>query len=196
MKKFLLLALSLVMVFSLVACNSNSEPAEKVEGVGQKLEMNNYEYTLNSVELVEERNQYATTDPKYVVKVSYNVKNTSKEALPVGKDVKAYLDGEELATYPLGVTNETLEAGKTVNAIIFFGLNELGEIDLHFLPQLSEEAVQIIKVNVEEKVFNQPESTETSEPEFSSELVPEEQPEATESNPESIEETSESENVE
>ena len=64
------------------------------------------------------------------------------------------------------------------------------------MPQLSEEAVQIIKVNVEEKVFNQPESTETSEPEFSSELVPEEQPEATESNSESVEETSEPENVE
>ena len=180
MKKFLLLTLSLVMVFSLAACNSNTEPTENVEnveGVGQKLEMNNYEYTLNSVELVEERNQHATTDPKYVIKVSYNVKNTSKETLPVGKDVKAYLNDEELSTYPLGVTNETLEAGKTVNAIIFFGLDSLGEVDLHFLPQLSEEAVQVIKVNVEEKVVNRSESTEIVE-------EPEEQVEATESNSE------------
>ena len=71
--------------------SSSKEAQESFYQVGDTVKVGDAEYTLNSVELTDERNQFADEQPAQVVKITYTIKNNGQNDLPVGMDVDCLL---------------------------------------------------------------------------------------------------------
>src|SRR5699024_4740195 len=52
--------------------------------VGEEVEMGGVSYTITNVELTDERNPEADSDPSNVVKIDYMLVNNTSEEIPVG----------------------------------------------------------------------------------------------------------------
>lgn len=130
--------------------SSVAESADKVYGVGEKVVVGDIGYTLTNVSLVDERNEYADTNPKYVVKVEYLFENGTDEDKPVGMDLSVYdSSGNKAETYPLDSTMDSVAAGKSMNVVEYYGLDVLGETELQFAPAISLEDAAIFRVNLQ-----------------------------------------------
>lgn len=117
--------------------------------VGDTVKVGDVEYTLTSVELSEERNQFADTDPANVVKISYTVKNNGDSDLPVGADVEVYgPDDKKSESYPNDNTLGSVAPGKQMDCVQHFGINSNGEIEIHFAPLISFENAAKFKASV------------------------------------------------
>lgn len=118
--------------------------------IGESVSVGEATYTLTNVEKSEERNQFDESNPEYVIKISYTVKNNSDNDLPVGTDVEAYdAQDKKMETYPNDNTLGSVAPGKQMDCVQHFGLNQLGEIEIHFAPLVSFEQAAIYKVKVE-----------------------------------------------
>lgn len=118
--------------------------------VGDSVNVGDIIYTLHSVELTDERNQFDDTNPEYVIKVSYTMENKTDSDVPVGTDVSAYgPDTKKLDTYANDNTLGSVAVGKSIDVVQHFGLNQLGEIELQFAPMISLEKTADFKVNVQ-----------------------------------------------
>ena len=159
MRKLKTLSLLLVAVFVLGACGnskkdqkasnnseaSTADKAKKADGTDEKLKSNSYsvgdtaevgeiKYTVNSVETTEKRNEDEEEQPADVIKVEYTIENNSDEEVPVGGDITAYdKEGTQLKQYPNGNTMDDIEKGKSMDAVVYFGIDELGEVQLQVL---------------------------------------------------------------
>lgn len=126
-----------------------SETAE-FYNVGDSVKVGDATYTLTSVSLTDERNQFDETNPAYVIAVSYTMENNSDEDLPVGMDLSAYgPDDKKLESYPNDNTMGSVAAGKKMDCVEHFGLGELGEVELQFAPAISLEKTANFKANVQ-----------------------------------------------
>lgn len=106
-------------------------------------------YTLNSVELTDERNQFEDEQPANVVKINYTVKNESDSDIPVGADVEVYgSDDKKSESYANENTLGSVAPGKQMDVIAHFGLNQTGDIEIHFSPLVSFEKAAIFKATV------------------------------------------------
>lgn len=132
---------------------SNSSSAKKPSfyKVGDSVKVGKVTYTLNSVELTDERNEFADDNPANVIKVVYHVKNNSDEDLPIGTDLEAYgPDNTKLKSYPINNTTlDSVAAGKEADVTTGFGTDKLGKIELHFSPLVSTQKAAKFKVNVQ-----------------------------------------------
>lgn len=125
---------------------------KKYYALGDSVDVGGVIYTLNSVELTDERNQFDESNPEFVVKVSYTMENQtdSESDLPVGMDVSAYgADLKKLESYPNDNTLGSVAKGKAIDVTQHFGINKLGEMELQFAPLVSLKKTADFKVNVE-----------------------------------------------
>ena len=132
--------------------NTKSSTEKNVDNfykVGDTVKVGDAEYTLTGVELTDERNEFTEKQPAQVVKISYVVKNNSDKDIPVGMDIEVYgADNKKAETYPNDNTMGSVAAGKEMDCIAHFGLNQSGEIEIQFSPIVSFEKAAKFKATV------------------------------------------------
>lgn len=130
------------------ASSSKEEKSDTFYKIGDTVKVGDAEYTLNSVELTDERNQFEENQPAQVVKITYTVKNDGDSDIPVGMDVEVYgSDNKKSETYPNDNTMGSVAPGKEMDCVAHFGLNQTGEIEIHFSPLVSfEKAAKYVPV--------------------------------------------------
>jgi len=128
----------------------SSTPSIDFYQVGDTVQVGDAEYTLTGVELTDERNQFDESNPAQVVKISYTVKNNGADDIPVGMDVEVYgPDDKKAESYPNDNTMGSVASGKQMDCVQHFGINETGDVEIHFAPIISLEDSAIFKVNVQ-----------------------------------------------
>lgn len=133
---------------------STAKSSEKKEKntfykIGDSVKVGDVTYTLNSVELTDQRNEFEEKQPAQVVKITYTVKNDGKEDIPVGADVEVYgPDDKKAETYANENTMGSVASGKQMDVTAHFALNQTGEIEIHFAPLISFEKSAKFKVTV------------------------------------------------
>ena len=108
--------------------------------IGDTVKVGKVTYTLKSIKTTTYRNEFADEKPKYVIEVTYHVKNNSKdEDLPVGTDLNVYSPtNTKLKIYPIqNTTVDSIAPGKEADVTTGFGTNKLGQFELHFEPLAS-----------------------------------------------------------
>lgn len=170
MKKLLLLLLTGILAMALVACddstgssgNSNDNQSESNDkgkeekkkdeklGVGDTAEFDDAKFTLKEVTTTDERNEFAEDDPTAVIKIDYELENTSDDELSYGMDLTVYdADGNKMESYPLDNTMGAVAPGKKVQGTEFFGVDALGAIEIHYAPIVSFDKAAVFEVEVE-----------------------------------------------
>lgn len=118
-------------------------------GMGDRAVVDGIAYTLQSVTLVDERNEWADTDPEYVIKVEYLFENETDEEQYAGWDLSVYdSSGHTADTYPLDVSGAEVAAGKQTTVVEYYGLDVLGETEFHFSPMVSFSSAAVFTVEV------------------------------------------------
>ena len=119
-----------------VDTDDDSGSDETYHKVGESTKLDGVTYTLKSVEVTDDRNSLENTQPKYVIKVVYHVKNDTNDELSIGSDLDMYdPDDNKLDTYPIsGTTFDTLTVGKEADVITGFSADKLGSFELQFCP--------------------------------------------------------------
>lgn len=114
----------------------DSDSDETYHKVGESAKVDGVTYTLKSVEVTDDRNSLESTQPKYVIKVVYHVKNDTDDELSIGGDLDMYdPDDNKLDTYPIsGTTSDTVAVGKEADVITGFSADKLGTFELQFCP--------------------------------------------------------------
>ncbi|MGO3601729.1 MAG: DUF4352 domain-containing protein [Enterococcus faecalis] len=129
--------------------SSEKEKATTFYNVGDTVKVGDATYTLNNVELTDERNQFEEKEPAQVVKITYTVKNDGTEDIPVGADVEVYgSDDKKAETYANENTMGSVASGKQMDVTAHFALNQPGEIEIHFAPLISFEKAAKFKATV------------------------------------------------
>lgn len=152
---------AIVLIFGVVNLKNNKASTTKRQTtakkatpkyykVGDTVKVGKVTYTLKSVELTEERNEFEDSQPKYVVKVIYHVKNNSDKDIPIGTDMTAYgPNNNKLKSYPVSdITLDSVAAGKEADVTDGFGTDKLGTFELQFAPTISIEKPAKFKVKV------------------------------------------------
>lgn len=111
----------------------------KTKKVGETTEIDGVAFTLNSAEYTDERNEFADVEADKVLKVDMTVKNNSDEEIPVGGDVKVYVDGKQAKSYPINdQLIDSLSPGREISGSAGFAINgEPKKIELEFQPLVS-----------------------------------------------------------
>lgn len=129
--------------------SSEKKASDTFYKVGDTVKVGDVTYTLNSVELTDERNEFEETQPAQVVKVTYTVKNDGDEDIPVGTDVEVYgSDDKKASSYANENTMGSVASGKQMDVTSHFGLNQTGEIEIQFSPLVSFEKAAKFKATV------------------------------------------------
>ena len=164
---------TILISLSLAACgsknNSNSnnrttstKVSPKYHKLGDTVKVGKVTYTLKSVEVTNERNEFEDNQPKYVIKVIYHVKNNSDKELPIGADLDAYgPNNNKLKSYPVNDTTlDSIAAGKEADVTTGFGSDKLGAFELQFSPLVSTEKPVKFRVKVKENNSTNSSSTQ------------------------------------
>ncbi|MBU5364859.1 DUF4352 domain-containing protein [Enterococcus devriesei] len=129
--------------------SSEKEVTETFYKVGDSVKVGNVTYTLNNVELTDQRNQFEEKQPAQVIKITYTVKNDDKQDIPVGADVEVYgPDDKKAETYANENTMGSVASGKQMDVTAHFALNQSGKIEIHFAPLISFEKAAKFKTTV------------------------------------------------
>lgn len=174
MNKAITIGTAIMMSLSLAACGSSKnntssnnatsskKVAPKYHKVGDTVKVGKVTYTLKSVEVTNERNEFEDNQPKYVIKVIYHVKNNSDKELPIGADLDAYgPNNNKLKSYPVNDTTlDSIAAGKEADVTTGFGSDKLGTFELQFSPLVSTEKPVKFRVKVKENNSTNSSSTQ------------------------------------
>lgn len=182
MNKVFTIGAAIMMSLSLAACGSSSnntssnkattskKVAPKYYKVGDTVRVGKVTYTLKSVEVTSERNEFADDQPKNVIKVVYHVKNNSDKELPIGADLDVYgPDNTKLKSYPINDTTvDSVAAGKEADVTTGFGTDKLGTFELQFSPLISTDKPVKFRVKVKpSEVNSSSESSSNDQQQFS-----------------------------
>ena len=154
MKKFIIFMIMLMLVFSITACGNSSEDSadtsnesaenenasveaeeEKVYGIGDTWTVDGqWNFTIDSVEPTDERNEFEESEPTQVVVISYNYENTGyedadgvMEGLFIEPDSAIDSDGNMCKPYPVDVEYpQETPVGAKCAASVAFGLKKEG----------------------------------------------------------------------
>lgn len=120
---------------------SKSSESQKTYKVGDKITFKGeVEYTITSVEWTDERNEFEDTQPKKVLKVTYDVKNLSDDDYVIGDDLELYANGAKMESYANDNTFETISAGRDYKgATQHFAVNSDEDLELEIKPYFSFE---------------------------------------------------------
>ena len=173
MNKVITIGATIMMSLSLAACGSrnnshsnnhttSTKVSPKYHKLGDTVKVGKVTYTLKSVEVTNERNEFEDNQPKYVIKVIYHVKNNSDKELPIGADLDAYgPDNNKLKSYPVNDTTlDSIAAGKEADVTTGFGSDKLGAFELQFSPLVSTEKPVKFRVKVKENNSTNSSSTQ------------------------------------
>ncbi|MGJ5699736.1 DUF4352 domain-containing protein [Staphylococcus chromogenes] len=111
----------------------------KIKSVGETTEIDGVSFTLDNASYTDERNEFADVQADKVLKVDMTVKNNSEEEIPVGGDVKVYVDGKQAKSYPItdGLM-DSLSPNREISGSEGFAINGNPEkIELEFQPLTS-----------------------------------------------------------
>jgi len=168
LKKFVTLLSTVFLVLALAACGGESDTSgsesnnkssgekqktekkeeKKTYGIGDTVEIDGVKFTLKNVSLTDERNEFAETNPKQVVKIEYEIVNNTEEEIAVGGDLQVYDGtGNQVESYPLDNTMGSLQPGKKMQCVEHYGI-EKGPIEIYFQPLFSMEDPAIFKADV------------------------------------------------
>ncbi|HGH0787492.1 TPA: DUF4352 domain-containing protein [Staphylococcus pseudintermedius] len=115
------------------------EEKAQTKKIGETTEIDGVSFTLNSAKYTDERNEFTDVKAEKVLKVDMTIKNNSDKDIPVGGDVKLYLDGKQAKTYP--VSNQLLNSlspGREISGSEGFAINgNPKKIELEFQPLTS-----------------------------------------------------------
>lgn len=116
--------------------DDDSDSDETYHKVGKSAKVGGVTYTLKSVEVTDERNEFEDKQPKYVIKVVYHIKNETGDELPIGSDLDMYdPDNNKLEEYAIdGTTLDTVADGKEADVAVGFSADKLGSFELQFCP--------------------------------------------------------------
>lgn len=154
MKKIVLFSFAVVLTLGFFGCASeptksttgeqkvsSEEPVAATPvslGVGDSATIDDITYTLNSVALTDERNQFDESNPAVVVAINYTVQNGSSDSYAYGADTAVYgPDGKKCDSYPLGTDFGAVSAGRAVDCTVYYGMNSVGEFEIEFQPLIS-----------------------------------------------------------
>lgn len=163
---------TILISLSLAACGSknnsnsnnrttNTKVSPKYHKLGDTVKVGKVTYTLKSVEVTNERNEFEDNQPKYVIKIIYHVKNNSDKELPIGADLDAYgPNNNKLKSYPVNDTTlDSIAAGKEADVTTGFGSDKLGTFELQFSPLVSTEKPVKFRVKVKSSQVSNSSST-------------------------------------
>ena len=121
---------------------SSIEEQSQLLVVGDSATIDDITVTVNGVSFTDERNSYADTTPERVIAIEYTLENGQDKDYPFGMDMDLYVDGKKADSYPLGMDLGSVSAGRTVDAVAYFGVDG-EEIELEWQPvfSLSDKAV-------------------------------------------------------
>lgn len=111
----------------------------KIKSVGETTEIDGVSFTLDNASYTDERNEFAEVQADKVLKVDMTIKNNSVEEIPVGGDVKVYVDGKQAESYPItdGLM-DSLSPNREISGSEGFAINGNPEkIELEFQPLTS-----------------------------------------------------------
>ncbi|MGD6773393.1 DUF4352 domain-containing protein [Staphylococcus simulans] len=117
----------------------NKDKNTKIKTVGETTEIDGVSFTLDNAAYTEERNEFAEVQADKVLKVDMTVKNNSKEEIPVGGDIKVYVDGKQAKSYPIDdQLMDSLSPNREISGSEGFAINGNPEkIELEFQPLTS-----------------------------------------------------------
>lgn len=116
--------------------DDDSDSDKTYHKVGESAKVDGVTYTLKSVELTDERNEFEDKQPKYVVKVIYHIKNETGDEITIGNDSDVYdPDDTKLEEYAIDGTGlDSLADGKEADVTVGYSANKLGTFELQFCP--------------------------------------------------------------
>lgn len=116
--------------------DTDDDSNETYHKVGESAKVDGVTYTLKSVELTDERNEFEDKQPKYVVKVIYHVKNETGDEITIGNDSDVYdPDDTKLEEYAIdGTMLDSLADGKEADVTVGYSADKLGTFELQFCP--------------------------------------------------------------
>lgn len=119
-----------------VDTDNDSDSDETYHKVGESAKVDGVTYTLKSVELTDERNEFEDKQPKYVVKVIYHIKNETGDEITIGNDSDVYdPDDTKLEEYAIDGTGlDSLADGKEEDVTVGYSADKLGTFELQFCP--------------------------------------------------------------
>lgn len=117
----------------------NKDKNTKIKSVGETTEIDGVSFTLDNAAYTEERNEFADVQADKVLKVDMTIKNNSKEEIPVGGDIKVYVDGKQAKSYPINdQLIDSLSPNREISGSEGFAINGNPEkIELEFQPLTS-----------------------------------------------------------
>jgi hypothetical protein len=156
MKKLTFVLLALCLSVAVVGCDTDVSissdgtgtsptPADTASafGLGEKVTVKDksgtamYTLVINSVKLTDERNQFADTDPAYVIVINYTYENLANESDLFISSMNFKVidaDGNVCATYPAGVKDypQQTPMGAKCTGEEAYGLTADGKFKLMF----------------------------------------------------------------
>lgn len=116
--------------------DDDSDSDETYHKIGESAKVDGVTYTLKSVELTDERNEFEDKQPKYVVKVIYHIKNETGDEITIGNDSDVYdPDDTKLEEYAIDGTGlDSLADGKEADVTVGYSADKLGTFELQFCP--------------------------------------------------------------
>lgn len=116
--------------------DDDSDSDETYHKVGESAKVDGVTYTLKSVELTDERNEFEDKQPKYIVKVIYHIKNETGDEITIGNDSDVYdPDDTKLEEYAIDGTGlDSLADGKEEDVTVGYSADKLGTFELQFCP--------------------------------------------------------------
>lgn len=111
----------------------------KIKSIGETTEIDGVSFTLDNASYTEEINEFADVQADKVIKVDMTVKNNSKEEIPVGGDIKVYVDGKQAKSYPIdNQLIDSLSPNREISGSEGFAINgNPKKIELEFQPLTS-----------------------------------------------------------
>ena len=111
----------------------------KIKSIGETTEIDGVSFTLDNASYTEERNEFEDVKADKVIKVDMTVKNNSKEEIPVGGDIKVYVDGKQAKSYPIdNQLIDSLSPNREISGSEGFAINgNPKKIELEFQPLTS-----------------------------------------------------------
>ena len=129
----------LVLLILIIEGKLDKDKDTKIKSIGETTEIDGVSFTLDNASYTEERNEFADVQADKVIKVDMTVKNNSKEEIPVGGDIKVYVDGKQAKSYPIdNQLIDSLSPNREISGSEGFAINgNPKKIELEFQPLTS-----------------------------------------------------------
>jgi len=116
-----------------------TETVDENLSVGDTIEMDGVEFTLDAAYYTDERNEFAEIEADSVVILDVSFTNNTGQDYSPTFDMSVYADGSKAEEYPVGdIVLDVVSDGRSSSGSVAFALvGEPSEIELEFAPMMS-----------------------------------------------------------